>query len=87
MPELDRDTVAAERAQQIDQIGALDLTVLEARRKLRQQRAQFAAFGERIDSAPELVEVRLVRAGQRGQQLVLLDGAGGRRPRTAGVCP
>ena len=30
MPELDRDTIAAEGAQQIDQIVALGLTILEA---------------------------------------------------------
>src|SRR5262249_59051677 len=65
VPQLDGDGESGERAQQPYQILARARIVLEAGRKLRQQRTESPRRGERIDAALELVEVRLVHLRQR----------------------
>src|SRR5262252_6179137 len=55
MPQLDGGPIAAERAQEIREIVARGLVVLEAGRKLREQRTELARRRQRIDAAAELV--------------------------------
>ena len=59
MPQLDGDRVIAEALQQPLQVLARVRLVLEAGRKLREQRAQLAGVGQRIDCRAELVDVLL----------------------------
>src|SRR5207237_7853419 len=56
--QFDREWIVGEGAQQLRQVIARLRRALEAWRELREQRAQFAARGERFDAAAEVVDVR-----------------------------
>src|SRR5438552_7461320 len=67
VPQLDGDAMSGESPQQLRQVIARRGCVFEARRKLREECAQFSARRERLHAAPELVEVRLVGSCERVQ--------------------
>src|SRR5437763_1786226 len=73
VPKLHRDRIGVKRAQQIRKVGAFGITALEARRKLRKQRAHLAAFGEWIDAAAEFIHVGLIRPCKGGNRLTALE--------------
>jgi hypothetical protein len=68
VPQFDRDGIAGEAAEQVRQVGLRLGCVLEAGRKLREQRAELACRCQRIDAAPKLVEVRVVGPRERVQR-------------------
>ncbi len=64
----DGDGIAGKRVKQPREIVARRPVALEARWELRQQSAHLAARRKRIDTAPELVEIRLVRLREDVEQ-------------------
>src|SRR5438876_4390399 len=81
VPQLDGDAMSGESPQQVRQVIARRGCVFEARRKLREERAEFSAPRERLHAAPELVEVRLVGPREHVQDIARrLEGAGRQGP-------
>jgi hypothetical protein len=60
MPQLDRDRIAVQRAKQMRQIIARWRRILEAGRKLSEERAQLAGRRQRLDAGSEGVEIRII---------------------------